>query len=154
LKEETIKYCELDCKILFNVLKNFNKNIFDLFKINVQKYPTLPSLSLGIYRTNFLSEDYKIPLIHGEIYKNIKEGYTGGSVDVFKPYGLNLFSYDFNSLYPFVIKNFPMPVGHPTYFEGDISLKETNPFGIFEVEITSPENCNVPILQHRFKVNN
>jgi hypothetical protein len=69
LKDETIKYCELDCKILFNVLKNFNKNIFDLFRIKIQKYTTLPSLSLAIYRTNFLLEDYKILLINGENHK-------------------------------------------------------------------------------------
>lgn len=57
---------------------------------------------------------------------------------------------------------FPMPVGTPTYFEGDILGKINNikitdflkdiPFGIFEAEITAPENCNIPILQLRFKI--
>jgi len=134
--------------VLYHIIKIFNKINFSLFKLNIHKYPTLPSLSLAIYRSNFLSDNYKIPLIHGKIYKNIKEAYTGGSVDVFKPYGKNIFRYDVNSLYHSVMKDNPMP---PTYFEGDISLKENKPFGIFEVEIISPDKLDIPILKLRNK---
>nr|YP_010130189.1 hypothetical protein KQ422_mgp109 [Clavaria fumosa]QPZ51091.1 hypothetical protein [Clavaria fumosa] len=158
LKKESIKYCENDCIVLYNIIKNFNLKIFNLFKINIHKYPTLPSLSLAIYRSNFLfaednlHEKYKIPLIKGNIYNNLKEGYTGGSVDIYKPYGEMVFRYDVNSLYPSVMKDNPMPTGFPLYFEGDISLLEKKPFGIFEVEITSPNKLEIPILQLRFKM--
>ena len=64
------------------------------------------------------------------MYKNLKKAYTGGSVDVYKPYGEQVFRYDVNSLYPSVMKDNPMPVGYPTYFEGDFSLKNKQPFGI------------------------
>jgi len=141
LKNETIKYCEQDCIVLFHIIKKFNEKIFNLFKINIHKYkyPTLPSLSLGIYRSNFLTEEYKIPLIHGKIYNDLKKAYTGGSVDVYKPYGRKVNRYDVNYLYPSVMRNNSMPTGYHIYFEGDIFLKENKPFGIFEVEITAPD---------------
>jgi len=86
------------------------------------------------------------------MYSQIKKGYTGGAVDVYKPYGKEVYRYDVNSLYPYVMKEFAMPVGHGIYFEGDISLVENKPFGIFEVEVAAPENLKVPILQLRFKI--
>lgn len=81
------------------------------------------------------------------------KGYTGGSVDVYKPSGKNIYRYDVNSLYPFVMKEYPMPVGSITYFEGDITDINPQTFGIFEVEVTSPANMNIPILQYRIKTN-
>lgn len=89
---------------LHKVINEFNKNIFNLFRINIHKYPTISSLAFAIYRSNFLF-DFKIPLISGQIYDDLKKGYTGGAVDVYKPYGENIFRYDVNSLYPYIMKN-------------------------------------------------
>lgn len=152
LKEETIKYCELDVLILYSVIDKFKSNIFKLFRVEVLKYPTLSSLSFAIFRSNFIGEA-KIPLIHGEMYNFFKKGYTGGSVDVFKPYGKNIYRYDVNSLYPYVMKMYDMPVGSPTYFEGDISAIENKPFGIFEVEVIAPSDIKIPLLQLKYKSN-
>jgi len=58
-----------------------------------------------------------------------------------------------NSLYPFVMRN-PMPVGNITFFEGDISKVDKKAFGFFEVEITAPDNLDIPILQTKIKVGN
>lgn len=64
--------------------------------------------------------------------------------------------YDVNSLYPFTMKSFPMPVGNPTYFEGDIlsvwnsdsrKIQDNKPFGIFEVDIIAPLDIKIPLLQ-------
>src|SRR6202030_4504578 len=112
--------------VLYHIIKKFSMKIFSLFKVDIQKYPTLPSLSFGIYRSNFFKEIYFIPLIQGEIFKDLKKAYTGGAVDVYKPYGRKVNRYDVNSLYPSVMRNNPMPTGYPTYFEGDIFLKENN----------------------------
>ena len=81
---ETIKYCELDCLVLYKVIEKFSKNIFELFRIDLFKYPTLSSLAFKIYRSKFL-KDFKIPLIHGEMFNFIKESYTGGSTDMYIP---------------------------------------------------------------------
>jgi hypothetical protein len=112
----------------------------------------------------------KLPITIGKIYSDIKKSYTGGAVDVYLPYGEDLYLYDINSLYPSVMREFPMPVGQPKYFEGDIlqniifnlvcteekeKYSTTNnndrPFGFFEVEITTPDDILNPILQTKLK---
>ncbi|KIM19924.1 hypothetical protein M408DRAFT_18673 [Serendipita vermifera MAFF 305830] len=110
-------------------------------------------------KSNFLSqnagESINIPVIKGKMYSDIKNSYTGGAVDVYIPYGENLYLYDINSLYPSVMKDYPMPVGVPTYFTGDIQKSrnfEEKPFGFFEVEITTPDNIKHPILQTKINV--
>jgi DNA polymerase type B, organellar and viral len=169
LEKETIKYCEQDCITLYQILQKFSTFIYDEFKINFLNAPTLSSLAFIIYRTNFMKDlKNKLPIIIGKTYSDIKKSYTGGAVDVYLPYGENLFLYDINSLYPAVMRENPMPVGQPTYFEGDIlkynniSLTQDNsneqkdknvetnndrPFGFFEVEIITPNDILNPILQ-------
>lgn len=152
LRKETIKYCELDCELLYNVLIKYNEYIFKYFKLNIGKYPTLPSLAFAIFRSNFLPEQ-QIPLLNEDLNIDIRESYSGGSVDVYKPYGKNIIGYDVNSLYPFVMKNMQMPVGVPTYFEGDITQFEdiSNKLGFFEVQVKAPDNLKHPILQVKLK---
>ena len=157
LKIETIKYCEQDVVTLYQILSNFQKNVYNKFRLDVIKYPTLSSLSFAIYRSSFQGDSH-IPLIDGEMFRDLKKGYTGGSVDVFIPYGEDIRGYDVSSLYPYVMKYFPMPVGNPTFFEGDILFDglftDNKPFGFFEVEVTAPEGLKIPILQTRFKGEN
>jgi len=172
LRKETIKYCELDCFVLYQIIDKFSDNIFKLFRMDILQLPTISSLAFSIFRSSFLNEA-QIPLIHGEMYNYIKKSYTGGSVDVFKPTSITydkktLFSsnntsnkktyrYDVNSLYPFAMKNYPMPSGSPIYFEGDILKtwdKKEKPYGIFEVEVNSPLDIKIPLLQTRVKLKN
>lgn len=156
LKTETIKYCDLDCVVLYQVINKFSDLIFKMFRIDLLKYSTLSSLAFAIFRTSFLKES-KIPLIHGEMYEFIKKSYTGGSVDVYKPKpssNKKVYRYDVNSLYPYAMKQYPMPVNDPTYFEGDILQNydpENKPFGIFEVYIIAPSQIKYPLLQQRVK---
>nr|QWO71395.1 DNA polymerase [Termitomyces sp. K1Ag] len=164
LRKETIKYCNQDVITLYLVMDKFQKKIFTLFRIDVLKYPTLSSLSFAIYRSGYL-KNFKIPLIEGNLFTDIKKGYSGGMVDVYKPFpdkGVKIYRYDVNSLYPSVMKNDNMPVGDPIYFEGDISLISigtgydliTNPFGFFEVEVTAPKSIRIPLLQTRIETEN
>lgn len=147
LKDEAIKYCLQDCISLYYVLTNFNKIYHDKFKINIHTYPTISSLALATFRAKYLDADkMKIPVINGSMYKEIKAGYTGGSVDVIYPYGENVKVYDINSLYPTVMATCPMPIGPYTKFEGNIRNIINNPFGFFEVEINAPDNIKHPIL--------
>ena len=52
--------------------------------MDILKYPTLSSLAFAIFRSKFL-KDSKIPIIEGELFNKLKEAYTGGAVDVYKP---------------------------------------------------------------------
>lgn len=153
MKAETIKYCNKDCIILWNVINTFNELIFEKFNLNIHRFQTLPSLAFGIYRSKYL-KDFKVPLISGQIFNDIRKSYTGGACDVYKPFGENLYIYDVNSLYPFVMMNRPMPVGDIKFFEGDISLitEWKDLFGFMQVEITAPANMKHPILQTKLKV--
>lgn len=161
LKTQTIKYCELDCLVLYQIIEQFSDKIFALFRIDILKNTTLSSLALNIYWTKFL-KDAKIPLIHGEIYNFIQRSYTGGSVDVYQPQSdknKKVLRYDVNSLYSHAMKQFLMPVGNPVYFEGDIlNIGNYNsndkPYGIFEVDIEAPTNIKYPLLQTRIKTKN
>jgi hypothetical protein len=153
LRKVTIDYCIQDCLILYQIINKFNLLIFDHFKINIHKYATLSSLALGIYRSNYL-KDHKIPIITGKMFLDLKQSYTGGSTDMFLPHGDNILAYDVNSLYPTVMRNQDMPIGLIRYFEGDIRKVDQNAFGFFEVEITSPENIQHPIIQTRVDTGN
>ena|ERR1700689_2177878 len=67
------------------------------------------------------------------------------------PKGVKIYVYDVNSLYPFVMREYPYPVGNPIYFEGNILKTENNPFGFFYVNIQIPLDLKHPILQIHHK---
>lgn len=169
-KEEAIKYCNIDCISLYQILSKFNRLIFNNFKINIIKYPTLSSLAFGIFRTHFLvkKEDVKkdtkgnpiitpspkgIHMLSGKIAENIRIGYTGGAVDMFIPIAAgrkDIYAYDVNSLYPFVMREYPYPIGTPTYFIGNILKLDPNAFGFFYCKIQAPRLgiiCYIPYFR-------
>lgn len=83
-KKESIKYCELDCIALYQILSKFNQLIFNQFQINIKKYPTLPSLSFAIFSPNYNKSEL-IPMISGQVNFDIRKSYTGGAVDMYIP---------------------------------------------------------------------
>jgi hypothetical protein len=85
------------------------------------------------------------------MFHDLKISYTGGATDVYRPYSRNAKGYDVNSLYPTQMNNYPIPVGKITFFEGDISKLDPKAFGFFEVDITAPEDLQIPIIQTRVK---
>jgi hypothetical protein len=152
-RDEAIRYCELDCISLYQILSKFNTLIFDRFKLNINNYPTLPSLSFAIFRSQYLT-DNSIHMLSGDIANDIRQGYTGGACDMYLPRPIKnkkIFSYDVNSLYPFVMANNKLPIKNPTYFSGDITKTDKNAFGFFYCNITSPVNLKHPILQTHIK---
>ena len=162
-QQEAIKYCKLDCKCLYEVLIKFNKLIFNEFKVNIHKSPSLPALAMRIYKTQFMPLN-SIYQILGKPEQAIRESYSGGAVDVYIPHNRitafignieskfkQLFYYDVNSLYPTIMAKHLMPIGRPIYFEGDIRKIEPDAYGFFYCKITSPDNLEHPILQRRIK---
>jgi hypothetical protein len=160
-KDEAIKYCQNDCKCLFDVLIKFNELVFIKFKVNIHSSLTLPSLAMRIYKSQYMP-DNTIYQILGKVEQDIRQAYTGGAVDVYLPHnGENknfhsrnkeqLFLYDVNNLYPSVMANTSMPVGKPIAFEGNILEVEKEPYGFFYCKLTSPDYMEHPILQRRVK---
>ena len=162
-RDEAIKYCILDCKCLHQILVKFNELIFNNIKVNINKSITLPALAMRIYKSQFMPANTIYQLL-GRVEQDIRNSYTGGAVDVYIPHNritafgksikaffTKLFIYDVNSLYPFVMSTFDMPIGKPTAFKGDITKIEHNAFGYFFCKITSPDYLEHPILQRRIK---
>lgn len=157
-KNEAIKYCENDCISLYQIISKFNKLIFNKFSLNM-KYPTISSLAFGIWKTHYLNDDLNIHQLSGQTANDIRLGYTGGAVDMFIPNSLKgekIFCYDVNSVYPSVMLNNMLPIGTPTFFNGNI-LKNCfgdNPFGFFYCKITAPNYLMHPIIQTHVKTRN
>ena len=153
LRRETEWYCGQDCLVLYQVLELFFKENFLNTRVNASRYVSLPSLAFANFRTRFMGEDCNITNITGEVYHFIKRSYFGGAVDVYKPYCEKIYTYDVNSLYPFVMANNPMPVGKPNYFQGDIRKFKADAFGFFFCNIIVPGNLEHPILQTHVNTN-
>jgi DNA polymerase type B, organellar and viral len=158
-QQESIKYCKLDCLTLHQILTKFNELIFNEFKINIHSVLTLPALAMKIYKTHYMPENTVYQIL-GNAEQNIRQSYTGGAVDVYIPHNrvnsfivsvkglfIDLFYYDVNSLYPFVMAKHLMPIGKPLAFEGNIRRVEPNAFGFFNCKITSPVDLKHPLLQ-------
>jgi DNA polymerase type B, organellar and viral len=158
---EAINYCKLDCSSLHEILIMFNGEFFNKYKINIFSALTAPSLSMRLYKTHFMPEN-TIYQLNGNVEKAIRESYSGGAVDVFKPHNKigsysfsktyrNIKGYDVNALYPTVMANQLMPIGQPIVFEGNIRTIDANAYGFFYCKITSPAFLEHPLLQRRIK---
>jgi hypothetical protein len=75
-----------------NYLTNFNVDLCDIW--------SAATLSLQIYRTNFLKET--IPSLKSDMDKYCRLGYYGGATDYYYQHVVgDVFHHDVNSLYPF-----------------------------------------------------
>ncbi len=125
-RESLLEYNKLDCLSLFEVISTFNKLVKKSFGISIFKYPTLPSLAFNLYRKKFMPKNAQIPITFAENYPDFKACYKWCHVVVYQPYGKNLFYYDVNSLYPYVMSSFRYPIGKTIYFEGSRPLEDLN----------------------------
>ena len=147
------KYCEVDCIALHQVLVKFNSLIHEKWGLNINKYPTIPSLAFAIYRTHYMSEGL-IPLTNGQVFDFIKESFTGGSTEMYipsVPEGKKIYCYDVNSLYPYVMLNNMYPVGDIIQFSGDPTILSPNEhsdyYWIGDVDVTTKVDLLRPYLQ-------
>jgi hypothetical protein len=147
-KQELMIYCKNDTKILYEIISKFNNLIFSKWSLNINNFPTLPSLAMGLFKSKYLRNE-EVSVIKGKPYSDIRESYTGGSTDMFLPTGVNIYGYDINSLYPHSMAENDLPVNNMKYIEcsnkGTIELN--NFFGFCYADITTPDNLNIPILQ-------
>lgn len=110
-----------------------SKVIHSNYRLNITSFATLSGLSLAIYRSNFMKDYFKLPMLTG----------TGDTrvTDVIIPRGENLYYYDVNSLYPTAML-LPMPTGNPIYS----TIKDLSKiFGFTLATVTTPGD-NIPIL--------
>jgi len=161
-RDESIKYCRIDCVALHKILMKFNSLIFTLFNMNITDSLTLPALAFKIFRVEFMDLD-QIFRLSSNVEADIRQAYFGGHTDCYIPHNVwdifniakncakKLFYYDVNSLYPYAMAIFPMPVGLPIRFKGNIVKAEPDAFGFFYCKILTPEHLDHPILPRRLK---
>jgi hypothetical protein len=149
--EENDKYIHNDVKSLYEVIEKFNNEIYELESVNVNDVVSISSLALNIFLTNYYDANKNpIHISKYKQYKEIKTCYFGGRVEVFKTYGEDLYIYDVNSLYPFVML-MDAPTGN--------SIKSTDPnldnyFGFCYATVEVPDTIYNPLLPFRDVVGN
>jgi hypothetical protein len=63
----------------------YSKRLDLEYSLDLSKYMTQPSISMAIFRSKYLRDDVKIPITRGHLDAFIREGYTGGHVEVYEP---------------------------------------------------------------------
>jgi hypothetical protein len=149
MKNETLKYISKDVISLHEIMVEVDNIIFGYYRINISSYPTIASLAISIFRSNFLENDNILVKSNAKLELAIRNSYYGGRTEVFKPKGYHLYSYDFNSLYPYAMLQ-DIPVGQPTF---SLIKDLSKIFGFVKVKVTSPDNIFVPILPCKVKTN-
>lgn len=149
----------IDCVALYQILIKYGNIIYDMWNIDIKHTPTLPALCFKIYRAKYMPKD-TIPVITGIPYRDIKQSYTGGSTDMYIPYGENIWCYDINSLYPTAMKQYKYPVGKFLSFNNlnNLSISELEDilqkklFGFVEAQVDCSKDVLHPILQIRREI--
>jgi hypothetical protein len=140
-------YCEKDAKILGICFVKFRNLITQEFSTDVVNFLTLSALAFYIYRYSYL-KDIHIEISFQKMDQFLRKSYKGGVVDVYKPFLENGYYYDVNSLYPYVMANFDMPVGKPikNWVKNSSSFDINNFFGFIYVKVKCPKELYIPFL--------
>lgn len=129
-----MSYLKDDLYGTYQVLAKF----FNTEKVrDVRPKLTIASTALAVHRTTLKNPVRKSP---NYIQNFVRQSYVGGRVEIFKHDGTALNSYDFNSLYPYCMRSFPVPVE----YIGEAYDYET--FGFHKITIFCPEGVKIPIL--------
>ena len=143
-KQELVDFCISNSKILQEGFEKFLWYIRDVLVLEPLNCLSLPGLALRYFRLNYYdSENTPIERLSENKDSFIRKSYRGGIVEVFKPHLIDGFHYDVNSLYPYVMKTFPMPVGIGKWVN---NIDITTFFGFVKVEVTCPETLEKPFL--------
>jgi hypothetical protein len=144
---EFIEYAKQDSKTLFDALINAQSYYLDTFSSDITDIVSLPSLSLKIFRSNFLNEE--IPLLKPSQDFFIRQGYYGGATDYYKAYIEKGKQYDINSLYSYAMLKNPMPHKIIKFHKNLDNIKLENFFGFILVKVTCPKTITRPMLPYK-----
>lgn len=143
-----------DILLLGGVMLKAQEIYWKLYKVDIESKITLSSLALTIFRMQYYdASNWPIHIPNKNEDSFIRRGYYGGHTDVYIPYGEDLYYYDVNSLYPFVMKEFPMPGGVPVWHRNLEGLDLDSMFGFIEAYVVCPKTIKRPFLPYRDKNN-
>jgi DNA polymerase type B, organellar and viral len=143
LHKQFLSYARQDSFALLQAMSKAQNIYFEKHKIDICSIVSTASLSLKIFRTNYLN--FNIPVLNNTLDKFIRFSYYGGATDYYKKHGKDLYYYDVNSLYPYVmLKN--MPYKPLKWFEDLSETKLEDFFGFALARIECSNNVKLPIL--------
>lgn len=150
LRDQLLEYMKQDIRLLGGVMLKAQDLYWTEYKVDIENILTLPSLSLSIFRMKYYDEkSWPIHIPNRNEDTFIRRGFYGGHTDTYIPYGANLDYYDVNSLYPFLMKSYPMPGGVPVW-HGNLEGQElSNLFGFMEAYVVCPSQIKRPFLPYR-----
>ena len=103
IEEQDFVYCERDTEVLLKALTVLWEELGEI-------RPTAPSLAIHYFQRNFVDREW---WVNRELDSRFKSAYYGGRTEVYQigPLSGNNYTYDYNSLYPDVMRNgnFPDP---------------------------------------------
>lgn len=149
-KQIYLDYMKQDILLLGGVMQKAQEIYWNLYNVDIGTKITLSSLALTIFRMKYYDDQlFPIHIPNQNEDQFIRKGYYGGHTDVYKPFGTDLYYYDVNSLYPFVMKEYPMPCGVPVWY-GNLEDKDLdNVLGFIEAYVVCPKTIKKPFLPYR-----
>ena len=155
-KKEFYEYCEADALLLGQGCLKFRQivlaathGVHDPFQ-----HITLASSALALYKSTMLEENL-IGALPADMIRELRAGFCGGRTGGCKLWyscapDERIEYVDFTSLYPFINKNMPYPVGHPTVHTAapwpsyyDVGLS------IWKVDVICPQTLYMPLLHSK-----
>lgn len=109
LSAQLLDYMKQDISLLGGVMLKAQEIYWTQYKVDIENCLTLSALAMSISRMSYYDPNtwpIHIPSRNEDTF--IRRGYYGGHADTYKPYGQNLYYYDVNSLYPYIMKTFPI----------------------------------------------
>lgn len=150
MRSDLLDYLRQDIRLLGGVMLKTQHINWNKYQIDVEDVMTVSALSLKIFRKMYFDEEaFEINITNRNQDTFIRRAYYGGHVDVYKPYGNNLFYYDVNSLYPFIMKTYPMPSGPPVWQNKLAGLDLENLYGFIEAYVVCPKCIERPFLPYK-----
>lgn len=148
LLKDFIAYALHDSKSLYQILLKAQEIYYKNYNADIAIAFSTSTLSLDIFRLRFL--DVEIPKMNRNEDTFVRKSYFGGATDIYKLQGKDLYYYDVNSLYPYVMLN-DMPLELIKIHENMDFKDIENFFGFIDCLVESPPIIKVPILPFKYK---
>jgi len=141
--KKIIKYCQRDCEITYHFVMSMKEKYDDM---GCHLKSTIGSTSLNYFYSSFWHRPKKEEIISYSEIEFCKKGYYGGRTEIFynRPVSGNIQYFDFNSLYPSVMRG-TFPALDNRRF---VSKPNFENEGMAEVTVSAPE-IDVPYLPCR-----
>ncbi|KAF6172809.1 hypothetical protein GIB67_034661 [Kingdonia uniflora] len=151
-RNQLLNYTKQDICLLAGVVYKAQEIYWTKYGIDITLCLTLSSLAMKIYRSRYYKDkEFLIHIPNRNEDKFFRTAYYGGHPNMYKPYGKNIYYYDVNSLYPFIMKTYPMPCGKPVWNGNVRGIDLSVIYGFIQAYIITPKNIDKPFLPIRDK---